>query len=472
MQIEREERRFRKTVRISIAEGIFGQIFNSLSGPGSAFVTKFAIMLHATPLQFGILAAIGQISLLFQPLGAMITKRRDRRKGVVLKLLFAGRGITIFYGILPLIFVTGHAIEALLLLSLFSVSLAAVANNAWIAWISDMIPVGMRGRFFSLRSRYLMLTAIAVAYAFSLFIDRFTAADNTVWLGSFFVPDNLSYGFAIIFSAAAAAGIAGLAVLARQPEKMKEIEEETLSEMFITPMKDGNFRRFLIYGCWWMFAVGIGAPFWQPFMMQKLHMSLFEVQIYSSINIISSLSVLGPWGRFIDTHGNKTAMRLIILLGGFNPMVWLFVSGQQHFIIYLEAITSGIMWGGAGLVGTNFVLSIAPPKREQVYAGVSGAFSGIAMMTTMLLSGAFLPDPFDIKGVRLEPEQVLFALTGLARWSALIPLSWIHEPKSRPMSEVLSSFLRGIKPKIMKYWGPSGPEAKNEYNRSEPKIFL
>jgi MFS family permease len=450
LEKEREDSRFKKIVRISIAEGIFGQIFNSLSGPGSAFLTKFAIMIHATPFQFAILAAIGQISLIFQPLGAMITRRREKRKGTVLKLLFAGRGVALFFGIIPFVFPGSSAIWAFLLLLFLSVSLSAVANNAWIAWISNTIPVRMRGRFFSIRSRYLMLTAIAVTYIFSLFIDRFAETVHSGRTAFLFMREHLSYGFAIIFFIATIAGVSGLGLLARQPERTKRIEEESFYKMFVQPMKDSNFRRFLLYGCWWMLAVGIGAPFWQPFMMQKLQMSLFEVQLYGSINIISSISVLGLWGKFIDIYGNKTAMRFIILLGGINPMVWLFVSAESYSIIYLEAVTSGIMWGGAGLVGTNFVLSIAPREREQMYAGVSGAFSGIAMMTTMLISGVLLPGPVTIKGLHLEPEQVLFALTGIARWSAQIPLSWIHEPRSRPVGEALSSFIREIRPKIMK----------------------
>jgi hypothetical protein len=65
-------------------------------------------------------------------------------------------------------------------------------------------------------------------------------------------------------------------------------------------------------------------------------------------------------------------------------MVWLFVTPHSYQVLYLEAITSGVMWAGAGLVATNFVLSIAPNERRQLYSGVSGAFSGLAMMTTML----------------------------------------------------------------------------------------
>jgi hypothetical protein len=450
---QREDRRLGKFLRISIIEGVFGQIFSTLAGPGSAFLTKFAIMLNATPLQFGILSAIGQLSQLFQPLGAIITKRRLKRKPIVLPLQFGSRAIALLYGLLPFVFLTGEAMNAFLLLFLISISLQSVADNAWIGWISDLVPVSARGHFFSLRSQYLMVTAVAAGYAFSIFIDWFTAGGlhlPAVRRLLFFKAAGAAPGFAVIFIAAAAAGFAGSIVLSRQPEKTKDIETEDVAQMFIHPFRDVNFRKFLVYNCWWMAAVGIGAPFWQPFMMQKLGMSLFEVQIYGSINIVASITVLRLWGRLIDAYGNRAAMRLIILLGGFNPMVWLFVTRHTYRILYLEAITSGIMWAGAGVVATNFSLSVAPKDKRQLYAGIANAVSGLAMMATMLLSGAFLPRRAVIGGLRLEPEQVLFALTGIARWSAQIPLSLVREPGARPVSEAISSFVRQIRPRIMK----------------------
>jgi MFS family permease len=451
MERQRKDKRLREILRTSITAGIFSQVFGTLSG--SAFLTKFAIMLNATPLQFSFLSAIGQVSQVFQPLGAIATKRRRKRKGVVLTLQFIGCGIVLFYGILPFVFSSANTIRVFLLLFLLSVSLLSVASNVWIGWISDLVPLRARGRFFSVSSQYVMLTAVGVGYVFSLFIDSFGTGirqDFHTHKSTFFTAENLPLGFAIIFFVAVLSAFSGLGILSRLPEKEKKIENEGTAGMFFLPIRDENFRRFLLYNCWWMLAVGIGAPFWQPFMMQKLNMSLFEVQIYGSINIVASILVLRLWGRFIDTYGNRTAMRLIILLGGFNPMVWLFVSPHNYPVLYLEAITSGVMWAGAGLVATNFVLSIAPNERRQLYSGVSGAFSGIAMMTTMLASGAFLPRHLEIGSLRLEPEQVLFALTGIARWSAQIPLSLVREPRSRPISEAIASLLREIKPRIIK----------------------
>lgn len=453
MRRQRKDRGLRRIFRISVTSGIFGQIFSTLSGSGSAFVTKFAIMLNAMPLHFAILSAIGQVSQIFQPLGAFVTKRRTKRKGVVLALQFIGCGIVLCFGIIPFVFSAGNAINALLLLSFLSVSILSIASNAWIGWITDVVPPRVRGRFFSTLSQYVMLTAVVAGFGFSLFVDRFSSAgrqDIHAQAPAFFKAENLSVGFAVIFFVAVVASFFGLGVLSRLPEKEKKIEEEGVAGMFFLPMKDGNFRRFLLYNCWWMLAIGIGAPFWQPFMLQKLHMSLFEVQIYGSINITSSILVLRLWGRLIDVYGNRTAMRIIIMLGGFNPMIWLFVTPHNYKVLYLEAITSGIMWAGAGLVATNFVLSIAPNERRQLYSGVSGAFSGLAMMITMLVSGIFLPHPLEIGSIHLEPEQVLFGLTGLARWSAQIPLSLVREPKSGPVTQAIAFFIREIKPRIMK----------------------
>lgn len=407
-------------------------------------MTKFAIILNASPVHFAILAAIGQISQVFQPIGALITKNRTEIKSLVITLRSIGYGIALFFTILPFVFSNEIAIKALIILSFFSVSLLSIANNAWIGWITDIVPLRVRGRFFSVISQYVLFTSIGVGLIFGFLVDSFSSSSYKS-----FEAKKMHIVFAIIFFIGILAAFWGLKVLSRVPEKKKRIEDKYSSEMLFIPIKDCNFKKFLFYNCWWMLAVGIGAPFWQPFMLQKLHMSLFEVQIYNTINVVAALLVLRPWGKLIDAHGNKTAMRLIIILGGFNPMVWLFVNPHNYHLLYIEAISSGIMWAGAGVVATNFVLSIAPHKSRQLYAGISGAVSGLAMMTTMLISGLFLPQHFKIGTINLQPEQVLFALSGIARWSTQIPLSLVHESKSKPVTKAITFFINALKPKFI-----------------------
>ncbi len=71
------------------------------------------------------------------------------------------------------------------------------------------------------------------------------------------------------------------------------------------------------------------------------------------------------------------------------------------------------------------------------------------MMTTMLISGLFLPQHFKIGTINLQPEQVLFALSGIARWSTQIPLSLVHESKSKPVTKAITFFINALKPKFI-----------------------
>ncbi len=437
----------RKTMKISVIEGAFAQIYMSLSGPGSVFITRFAVLLGASPFHFGLLSAIGQLSQVFQPVGAIITRPKTTRKGMVLFFALTGRLLTLFIGILPFILFKFNAMAIFLAIFFISTALQAIAGNAWVAWISDSFPLAIRGRFFSLRSRYLLIIGLITGLLAGWFIDGFDNGKTIrtpKFLTNFFIDSavnsNLAMGFLILFTAATLIGMIGLGILKYQPENQKKVETESVRSMFSVPFKDRNFIRLLLFTCWWMLAIGIGSPFWQPFMIEKLNMSLISIQIYGLISIMAQLVVLRKWGKFIDRFGNKTAMGISIMLGGFNPMVWLALTPSRYWLVFFEAVTSGIMWAGAGIVAVNFVLALAPAERKQVYSGIHGAVSGLAMMATMILSGWLLPYVPRFYSGRFDPEQVLFGITGLLRWSALIPLLLIHEVKSPKLNEMIVFF--------------------------------
>jgi MFS family permease len=420
-----------RATRISTIEGSLAQIHFAVAAPGSVFLTKFALLLGAGPLQLGLLAAIGQFALLFQPLGALLTRRRRSRRGTVVAWAATSRLLVLGFGIGALLLPAPAALTFFLGLLLVSAVTQAVSANVWVAWISDLIPRAIRGRFFARRTQWLLLAGILAGTLLSLLIDGMQTERGWPLLPrpGWARPENLLVAFALLFIGAALVGGFGQILLWRQPERPKPREVDSAATLLVAPFRDANFRRLLVFAVWWMLAVGVGAPFWQPFMIDKLAMPLVETQIYSAISTVASLISLGIWGRLVDRLGNRTAMALSIIMGGFIPQIWLFVGPGRYGVLYVEAFFSGVMWAGAGLVATNFVLAIAPANRRQAYAGLYGACGGLAMMATMLLSGAFLPPPLRLGPLALQPEQVLFGATGLLRWTALIPLLLIAEPQ-------------------------------------------
>jgi MFS family permease len=460
MGVKGRDSELRNAIRVSVVEGVYTQVYIALATAGSVFVTRFALLLGALPYHLGLLAAIGQLSLVFQPFGFALTRRGTSRKSTIIRLATAGLVLALLYGILPFLFPEYVAIWIFLLLLSISTSLHAMGTNAWIAWISDMVPERVRGRFFSWRSRYFMMVGLLLGYLLGAIVDLYDphtvgVVEKLLKLRNtgLFSSEYLNVTFIIIFGIATIFGFLGVVFLRRQPERQKQIESRSFLQTFKDSLHDTNFRRFLIYNSWWMLALGVGAPFWQPFMIQKLHMSLVSIQIYGTISAISAILALRPWGLVIDRFGNKTAMRVAITLGGINPLVWIFVNAHTSWILYLEAITSGIMWSGANIMAMNFVLAIAPQDKRQVYSGVLGAFSGSAMIITMLLSGFLLPRGLIVLGFYLEPEQVLFGTTGILRWTAHIPLGWVQEARAQPLGALFYYFRQFTKVRIAQLVG-------------------
>ncbi len=420
----------------SIVEGTFAQIHTNLATIGPAFITKLMVILGANPLQYSLLSAISQVSALWQPLGFVLSHKLSARKWVCIWTTFIGRFLTLFLGLALLFPNNQDGIWFVLVLLFFSAGFQAVGANIWIAWVSDLIPLSIRGRFLATRNQYHLAIGLAVSYIVSFHLDlfegqkRFIAGHYLDFISAknYFIPANQPLFLAFIFVFASLIGIIGLSFLALQPERKKSTEpRQTLFKELGMPFKDNNFRYLLLFGAWWMFAIGIGSPFWSPFMLGKLEMTMFAVQIYSSLHIVSSLLSYRFWGKYIDRYGNKSAMQICVLFGAYNPLLWLFTAPGSYHILWLEALGSGFMWAGAGIVSTNFVLSIAPKRKEQSYSALYGAFTGIFMMGSSLASGIFFPKSLNLGFKSFEPEQLIFAIGGVMRLLTLVPLAFVKE---------------------------------------------
>jgi len=451
----------RQTYRTSITEGAFAQVYGNLAQIGSSFITKLMVILGASPLHYSLLSAFGQVSAIWQPLGVALTHKLKQRKLACVWITALGRFLTLFLGVALLFRLPQQGIWFVLVLMFFSAGLQAMGANIWIAWISDLIPLSIRGRFFGRRNQILLGIGLAVSYILSFHVDLFDSARGsfkqfyiTLLHGEkFFIPPNQPWFLAGIFIFATLIGLVGLVLLNRQPERpLRETAVQGLRARYREPFADKNFRLLLVFGLWWMLAVGVGSPFWGPYMMKKLTMSLFEMQLYGTLHAVSSLLSFNFWGRFIDRFGNKSAMKICVAFGGLNPMFWLFTSAGNYHILWLEATFSGFMWAGAGIVTTNFVLSLAPKGSEQVYSGLYAALTGSAMMLSTLASGIFYPHSLELGWLKLEPEQVTFGIGGIMRWLSFLPLLFVVERRSTPLHQALAASLLYAKERVICYW--------------------
>ena len=198
------------------------------------------------------LCCIAQVSAIWQPLGIAFSHRIAQRKWSCIWISAMGRFLSLFLGLALLFNDPQQGLWFLLLLLFFSSGLQATGANIWIAWISDIIPLRIRGRFFSRRNQILLVAGLAVSYVVSFHVDLFESNAGSLreaytrWLGAenFFVPSNQAKFLAFVFVGAALIGLAGLSLLALQPErKRRSRKATTLRQTFREPFQDKNFRQ-------------------------------------------------------------------------------------------------------------------------------------------------------------------------------------------------------------------------------------
>ncbi|HHH80444.1 MAG TPA: hypothetical protein ENL24_00380, partial [candidate division Zixibacteria bacterium] len=159
---ERDNSDLRKTIVYSTASGILASIYTNLGG--GTFLVKYMLELGAKPFHLGLMTSITQLSQVFQALGVFVLQIFKSRKKSVMWIIGLSRTAPFLFGMLPFLLPKHAALFVALFILAITTATQASAANIWTGWIADMIPLRIRGRFFSMRNRYLMLAGMIVGY--------------------------------------------------------------------------------------------------------------------------------------------------------------------------------------------------------------------------------------------------------------------------------------------------------------------
>jgi MFS family permease len=408
-------------LRISTTEGIFANIHITLTG--GMFLTGFALYLGATPFHVGLLAAIPALLTSFSFVSAYLTNRFPERKTLTVLTSGIGRGLFYIPATLLLLNVKISLSYLLILIGVFN-ALLTIANNAWLSWMSDLVPKESRGRYFGVRNTAMGLIGMIVSFSGAKLLDYFKAHGQN------------SLGFSIIFVIASVASTVAMILLTRQPEIIAPRERTSNWKAIITaPLKDKNFQKFLRFVGFWYITSSIASPFYIVFMLQNLKMRYSTVAIYSIIAGILTFIFLPLWGRAIDRFKSKPVLFINFFGVAFLPLLWIFPTQTFLFPIWLDAFLTGIFWSGLNLSVFNIVFSLSDNEDlKESYFAIFAAVTGISGFLSALLGGylANLLRGFhmQILGLNIINYQLFFIFAGLSRFVILFLLKDVSEAKA------------------------------------------
>jgi len=322
--------------------------------------------------QVGLVASLSSLfaALAFFP-GAKFVETFGHRKRTVLA---TGGGVARValagLALVPFFFDGQAAIWAVIALVSVRGFAGYFAIPAWTSLTADVVPIGMRGRFFASRNFGMSLAALATAPVAGFLLDRYAGLE----------------GWQIVWAVATGAAALSTWCYARIPDPAPHADvvargpasdaRGVLAEI----LSDANFVWYLAGTAAWNVALQAAGPFFNVYLAENLGASSLWIGFLSALPSVTGLAGLVYFGRVMDARGTKWVLVACGLLIPLLPAAWVGVTAPWQ-VIFIN-VFGGVVWAGYQLAMLNMVIVMAPADRRARYAAAyqtvvfASAFAG------------------------------------------------------------------------------------------------
>jgi len=412
-------------------------------GSGEHYLSAFALLLHAGPLQLGILSALPQlIGTTAQLASVKLLRRFPDRKSLV-RIGTIGQALSwIPILLLPLAFPAWGPWLLIVGAALYFACTQFTAPT-WTSFIADHLDQHERGAYFAHRALIVAAVSFVALCAAGGLLSLWTS--NTAWIG-----------FVLIFLAAGTARLFSAFALRPVPD-LPHPEPRSGHEGFRAFLRQSSrsFHRFLLFSGFMHFAVLIAGPYFVLYMLRDLHFSYLDYGGWLAAGVLGQLLTVRAWGRFADRFGNKALLSITGFIVPVLPMCYmlttnaLFMTGVNFF--------SGMIWAGLALGLQNYVFDAVHgedrAKAVAVYSTINAiGWCGGALVGSWLI--ATLPVQFEWAGVTPASNlPVVFFVSGVLRLVISAGLmGGFHEPRSVEQASLSTLLLELPLLKPMRQW--------------------
>ena len=254
----------------------------------------------------------------------------------------------------------------------------------WASWYGDVVPRGVRGRYFARRARWAHFSTFLSALLAGLLLQVLEpGGPGTVAAAAG------GSGFVAIFGLAAAARLASCCFLAAAPEPDFEGLATPREAVRLVRSPEGRpIRQVLVVASLGMLFVYIASPYFGPYMLREIRFSYLEYTLASMTAVLAKWATLPAWGRAIDRAGARSAYRLAVAIIALIPLPWLFANGLGLAVVGMAL--SGLAWGGHEVAHFSMLLESATSRLRPAVFAVTNTVNGGAQLLGGLIGGALL----------------------------------------------------------------------------------
>jgi len=418
--------RLRRSLRASTAEGFGAELVNACAGP--TILAGWALHLGATPLDVGVLCALPQLAQLVQLPSAWVTALLGRRR-VAIAAVGLSRQALLPLALLPLFHLSPASGRALLLwVAAAAAVLGVLGNNAWTAWMGELVPEALRGRYFGRRTALCTFGGTIAGVGVARLLDLLSSRGRAELVLS------------LLAGLACAIGLLTTLFMSRQHEPASAPGPGPTLAAALRPLRDGDARSLLAFQLAWNASVAVGGGFFTFHLLHNLRVGFTLAAIQAAGGALVRILAAPLWGRALDRFGARPVLAACSFAAAVQPLIWLTTSPTFVWPIAVDALVGGVAWSGHGLASFALPLSVAPRRDRPFYLATFAMAGGAAYALATWAGGtvaAALPRPLATLGVGGgHGLEVLFAVSALGRFASAFLALRIAEEGAGTLTEL------------------------------------
>jgi MFS family permease len=340
--------------------------------------------------------------------------------GVLLLLMLAGAAL-----------LQGHswAAPAALWVAITLGIVQTVMAPAWFAWMGDLVPRPMMGRYLSWRWRIFISVRLAVGLGFAQVLTHWRATE-TPW------------GLVAVFGIAALARAASFTLLARQPvlktrPVLRGVDSnrgdagsitfrDFLRNIHRTPLG----RCTLVWGVL-VFGLNVCGPFVAPYLLAAAADGGLELDPSTywwlvNVGVITRLVVLELIGRLTDMVGASAVLRVGVIGLCVFPNTWCF-TGDVRWLMGSEILTGASACAAECAIGVLLFTCNRDPLQRVRLIGFHTVVAGAAVVAGSLVGMMLLrlANAGEMPVLGSGPFRTVIMVSMVVRMPAIAMAVWL-----------------------------------------------
>lgn len=438
------------SLNTAIVAVMFSMVYTNItSGPAW---TGFQRMLGADAFTLGILSAIPVTASTLQIVASYMLERWRARRALFLSFGIVNRAVWLLIALIPvLIPSTMQSARLIVLMVLLAVSAisGAFLNVSFYSLMGDIVPLRIRGRYFSARQAASLVAGILAGLCVSWIMDRTEGFT----------------GYVVVLSLAAIFGVVDICFFFKvkwPPMQGMEERNQSLRLMIRSVLKDREYMRIVGYFTLWFFAVNISGPFANVYFLEHVKMTFTEITIFNQIiNNLTTVLIISWWGRQMDRFGNQPVVQTAGLFCMLQVVTYLFTGPRSFAILPFVHVLSGVAWPASDLGQQNMYLAKAPEHNRSMYVAIF--FASTQLLGTALsnfVGGILMDGPMitleglnlHLLGFEMTRYHFLFILSCLMRMGCVLGLlPHLKQESDTPALKMWKEIFGGIHGRMRYY---------------------